>query len=67
MVVEENITNWSKLAEEMRTNKKDVQKRWKNHIYDKIKHPQTIGGFHKYSTAENNILNAARQNGLSWD
>jgi hypothetical protein len=66
LVLQEGITNWSRLGSEIGCAEAQARTRWQESIYNSIKLDDKVGGFHKYSNEEDSILSLGYRNGLSW-
>lgn len=49
LVLQEGITNWSRLGSEIGCTEAQARTRWQESIYNSIKLDDKVGGFHKYS------------------
>lgn len=50
LVLQEGITNWSRLGSEIGCTEAQARTRWQESIYNSIKLDDKVGGFHKYSS-----------------
>ena len=45
---------------------REVDSRWKKEVYNTMKMEDKVGGFLKYSSAEDTVLTIGHRNGLEW-
>ena len=49
LVLQENVTNWERIGNELGCSAVQAKSRWQHTIYNTIKLDDKVGGFHKYS------------------